>query len=568
MPTVSCRFRTGPFSRANRHGHVRFRYFSTRATALVLLCAACPSCWASGESRTGSVRGWVVDARSGEFLSGAALHLVEISPQAVARPEWSAFELQARSQEFGDFGFSAVPSGESEIRAELPGYLPAGSGRDLPIVAVLPGHGSSGIMIPLWPEAVIQGRVIERHGAGVGDVSVRAFVEADGRLVQVGASTTALSGGFSIERLPPGRYILIAVPSEPLGAPTYYPSSPSLGGAVPILLAEAEILAGVTVTLPREGVNSVSGTVEGVLEASNERGAAVHLVPRSTSGLNLAALAWKALLDSKHVFQFHGIPSGTYTLQINGGPPDHRILSTQLLVVGPSGAEGVRIRADAPLVLRGHVQLGGIARLDLSGVRIAVQSTPPATGISTLVEARVEPDGSFTVEGLEPTIYVLHVQAPSDLYVERVRFAGNSVTGLALDLTHGSKGSLEIKPRDGAARLSGAVPTADVPELREMAGRIAILFRADSNAGILHRRISSVREGRFEFAGIAPGLYNVVVTERFDPALFGEPAFLAVIAGKLHKTILRHRDRKHVELQVLDAVEIEAAAWGSGLAAL
>lgn len=494
--------------------------------------------------------------------------MVEISRQAVARTGPDAVELQARSREFGSFELPAVPSGEYEIRAELPGYLPAGSGRDLPTVAVRPGHGSGGIMIPLWPEAVIQGKVVDSRLAGVGNVSIGAFLEANARLVQVGIGTTDLSGGFSIERLPPGRYILVAVPSEPPGPPTYYPSSPSLGGAVPILVAEAELLVGVTVTLSGEKVNSVRGTVEGVLGGSNGRGAAVHLTPRSTSGLALAALAWKTPLDSKHVFRFDGIPSGTYTLQLNGGPPNHRILSTQILVVGPSGAEGVKIRADAPLALQGRVQLAGIVRSDLSSVRIALQSTPPATGISTFVEAQVEPGGSFTVEGLEPTIYLLHVQAPSDLFVERVRFAGNSITGLALDLTHGSKGTLEIKLRDGAARLSGAVLTADVPELREMAECVAILSRADSNAGVLHRRISSVREGRFEFAGIAPGLYNVVVTERFDPALFGEPAFLGVIAGKLHKTILRRRDHKRLELQLLDAAEIEAAAWRSGLAAL
>lgn len=568
MPPASCSFRRDSLSSANPRRRVRSRYFSARATALVLLCAACPSDWAAGESRPGSVRGWVVDARSGEFLSGAALYLVEISRQAVARTGPDAVELQARSREFGSFELPAVPSGEYEIRAELPGYLPAGSGRDSPTVAVVPGHGSGGIMIPLWPESVIQGKVVDSRLAGVGNVSIGAFLEANARLVQVGIGTTDLSGGFSIGRLPPGRYILVAVPSGPPGPPTYYPSSPSLGGAVPILVAEAELLVGVTVTLSGEKVNSVRGTVEGVLEGSNARGAAVHLAPRSTSGLALAALAWKTPLDSKQVFQFDGIPSGTYTLQLNGGPPDHRILSTQILVVGPSGAEGVKIRADAPLALQGRVQLAGIVRSDLSSVRIALQSTPPATGISTFVEAQVEPDGGFTVEGLEPTVYVLHVQAPSDLFVERVRFAGNSITGLALDLTHGSKGTLEIKLRDGAARLSGAVLTADVPELREMAECVAILSRADSNAGVLHRRVSSVREGRFEFAGIAPGLYNVVVTERFDPALFGEPTFLAVIAGKLHKTILRRRDHKRVELQLLDAAEIEAAAWRSGLAAL
>ena len=520
----------------------------------------------AGALRKGSVAGKVIDSGTGGSLEGATVRLLWTRVPAPTGSDRGGTVSSGTSGDSGTFEFTRIPAGDYEVHAEHPGYLEFGTGVTPQTVTVLPGSRTPSLIVRLHPESAIRGHVLDAAGTGVAHARVRAFAAIQGRLLEFGAGNAGKSGEFVIGQLPAGSYILLAAPPTPSDAPTYHPSSPTFDGAVPIDIRKAEHVSGVRITLAAEPVHRVRGTAEDVRGFLGRRNAVAYLVPRSARGVDLAALGWRAPLDSSRTFEFHGVPSGQYTAQLIGDSPDHRILATQIAIVGSAGADDLKLYPGPPLALRGQVRVSGLARRDLSSVRVSLHAVPSAAGFSQSIDVLAGSDGHFVAESLEPTSYTLLVQAPPDLFVEGVLIGGRNITGQSLDLADGVAGSsLEIRLRDGAARLSGAVQGTDSSDQRWERMRVAVLYPAASSPVSVQRSISPVTESRFEFDGIAPGKYKVFATDRFDPALFEEPTFLGLVSGRVRTVELRRRERSSVEVSLIDAQTVEAAARRAGL---
>ena len=520
-----------------------------------------------GPSRTGSVVGKVIDGRAGAPLAGATVRLLWVRGPFPAESGLGGTMPSGTSGEAGTFEFPGIPAGDYEIHAGHPGYLDAGTRAVPQTVTVLPGQRTTSPAVELHPESAIRGQVLDASGTGVAGTRVRAFAARRGRLLEVGSGKTGKSGAFIIGQIPAGSYILLAAPPTPSRAPTYHPSSPTFDEAVPIDVREAEHVSGIRITLAPDPVHRVRGTVEDIRGVLGHRSASAYLVPSSARGMDLAALAWKAPLDSFRRFEFHGVASGQHTVQLLGDSPEHRILATQAVIVGSSDVNDLKIYPEQPLALRGRVWISGLAPRDLSNVRISLHADPSAAGFSRSIDALAGSAGHFVAESLEPTSYTFLVQVPPGLFVEKVRFGGRNITDQTLNLAAGVAGSsLEIKLRDGAARLSGAVLTTGSSDQRRKRMRVAVLFPAAAGPGAMHRSISPATEDRFEFDGIAPGKYKVFATDRFDPALFEDPTFLGLVSGRVRTVELGRHARSRVDVQLIDAPRVEAASRRAGLA--
>ena len=518
-------------------------------------------------AREGSVAGRVVDGRTGGFLEGAMVRLLRFPDPSSPGSDQGGTMPSGRSGSSGMFEFTEIPAGDYGIHAEHPGYLEFGTGAVSQTVTVLPGRRTPGVVVRLRPESAICGHVLDATGTGVADARVTAFAAVQGRMLEIESGKTDESGEFVIGQLPAGSYILLAAPPTPSNAPTYHPSSPTFDGAAPIDIREAEHVSGIFVTLARDPAYRVRGTAEDVRGVLGHQSAAVYLVPRSSRGMDLAALAWRAPLDPFRTFEFQGVPSGQYTVQLIGDSANHRVLATQVAIVGSAGADNLKLYPEPPLAVRGRVRIPGLARRDLSNVRVSLHAVPSATGFSASIDTLAGSDGHFVAENLEPTSYEVLVQVPPDLFVESVRFGGRNIIGQSLNLAGSVAGtSLEINLRDGAARLSGAVQGENPSNQHSEKICVAVLYPAGSSPGTMHRSIVPVTEGRFEFDGIVPGMYKVFATDRFDLALFEEPTFLGLVSGRVRTVELRRHERSRVDVRLIDAQRVEAAAWRAGLA--
>ena len=517
----------------------------------------------AGEASRGSLSGRVVDRRTGTLLADAAVRLFRQprmtrgENRSLARfPQET--EFSSRSRDDGSFQFERIPPGDYAVAVELAGYLKSGAGVWPRVVTIPRGALGRSLTVALRPEAIIQGHVLDGDGGGAPGVAVRAFSRFRGRLHEVASARTGGRGGFVIGQLAPGPYILRAEPraEAAIGAPAYHPSSPALDGSVPIEVFPGDCVEGVRIDLLQEPAYRVRGSAGG---------ATVYLVPRSADGLDLSALARRTAVEADGEFAFDGVPSGSYTLRLASRGPGRRILATRAVTVGSSDVVGFGLHPEPPFSLLGRATVNGHAHRDLSAVRVSLIGVPTVAGPAASRELPVGNDGRFLARELEPAAYALRVRTPPGMYVERVALGGRALDGSILDLSAGPRGDLEIALRDGAARLAGAVlEAAQMNPGEAETARFAILVPTGPGGGMAGRRVSAVTEKGFEFRNVPPGAYRAFVTEIFDPDLFREPAFLAQLAGSVQAVSAQRYDRKRLDLQLIDARRVEAAARRAG----
>lgn len=520
-------------------------------------------------ARTCSVSGRVVDARTGAFLAGAAVGLFRHPGRGreFVRRGRRLGAISGWSREDGSFEFGGLPAGVYTVTAESPGHLKSSTQGGPRAVTVRPGGRRRSLVIRLQPEATIQGSVLDGAGRAAEGARVRAFTDSGGALREVASGGTDGSGEFIVRQLPPGRYFLLAeLPAT--RALAYFPASPTASGAAPIQVLRGEHVRGIRIQSRGDPAHWVRGRVDDFRGVLGDRGATVHLVPRSDSGTDLAGLARTAPLLADRSFEFGGIPAGLYRLQLVRNQPDRRIVASREVAVGSADVEGLGLHPGPPVSLRGRVRVAEHGNWDLTAVRVAFLGLPTAAGFATAAGAPVGPGGRFLAEGLEPASYALQVQAPPDLYVRLVRFGGRPIAGAVLDLATGGRGSLDIELRDGAARIEGAVLETGSPPDRAARTRVAILHPTGARPGDRCRRVVAAAGSRFAFSGVPPGTYRVFVTDLFDPDLFAEPAFLARIPGAMRSVSVRRHDRKQLDLRLITARQVQAAAQHAGFAGI
>ena len=275
----------------------RVRRGSTRLWSAIGLLALCVSLSAqapvvprTGQAspRTATLSGRVVDFTTNEPVPGV---LVQIGGPA------NAAEIAAEN---GTFEFTNLPAGSYTVSARRNGYLPdygsprpGARGRT---TVDLESGGRGDITVRLLRGGVIAGQVLDADGRPVEGALVtaaqRIFSGGRRRLMPFansgGLPTTDDEGRFRVTSLPPGRYVLSAMPQdEPprttltgpvtnLGIRTYVPNATDLSEASVIELGPGERHLDVTIVLARGRPAALSG-IALLADGSPAVGASINL---------------------------------------------------------------------------------------------------------------------------------------------------------------------------------------------------------------------------------------------------------------------------------------------------
>jgi hypothetical protein len=214
------------------------------------------------------IKGRVVDAQTGSAVARARIGILGpmVSPSPVLTDENGRFEVV--NLPAGRFFLNVEKSGYAFGRYPEPGLTIRGGGRPL----IVTEHETvAEIVLPMYRAAVITGRVVDAHGDALESVQVQAFrLPARGHgapMPRQGGSTNDL-GEFRIVRLEPGSYVLLAsprnamdIPSDGQPVPTYFPNTPSLAEAQPIVVERAQTVSGIEIMVAEAATTVVSGTV-------------------------------------------------------------------------------------------------------------------------------------------------------------------------------------------------------------------------------------------------------------------------------------------------------------------
>jgi hypothetical protein len=164
---------------------------------------------------------------------------------------------------------------------------------------------------------------------------------------------------------------------------------------------------------------------------------------------------------------------------------------------------------------------------------------------------RVEPDGSFHMQGLHPGTYDVLVNAPNTVYaVRRIAAKGAKVSGSTI--TVGSDPiDLTLSITQSSATVMGFAKSNGKPAPGVFVLLVPAHFAADSP---LPETDQSDSDGSFEFARVPPGEYNLIAIQEGWTLDWGRPEVLNGYLAKGQRVTIAAQAK---EINLKDPIETQ-----------
>jgi hypothetical protein len=223
----------------------------------------------------------------------------------------------------GRFAFADLPPGRYGLLAEMEGFA---FDRSSAPGAILVAGRSTMVDLEMSRAAVIAGEVRDERGdprSGISITVIRRAKAGGTEMWPQDAALTDARGGFRVDGLLPGEYLVLASPADKRTPdvaimPTYYPSVTDQKSATTIALVPGQTATGINVTMQSTAAYEITGTVV------DEEGRPVRAmiafvsqsvqtwVPNQSAGLRVSISALTTRADG--TFRIAGLGSGSYRL--------------------------------------------------------------------------------------------------------------------------------------------------------------------------------------------------------------------------------------------------------------
>jgi protocatechuate 3,4-dioxygenase beta subunit len=502
----------------------------------------------------------------------------------------------AKTQSDGRFVFRNLKPGKYRLLADYPfgTYYPAEYGQRHPRG---PGYNFSvedapltRIRVEMAPYASVSGRIIDADGKPAARVRVMAaevVYEDPGRrrlgersLNLLQAIQTDERGNYRLFWLPPGQYYIGALPeglrrrnySMAYGAPgrvaylnqtftqafiqyrtgaagevveetyetVYHPGDTNLQSAQLLTLRPGTELQGIDISLVagRHPALRIRGVViddQGLPAATT---AGVRAVPKVSGPANVAPTA---TTDSNGRFEITGVTRGEYTLVAENTVGRLNHYAVQVVNVGDSNIEGVRLLPKLGLAVPVRIMLDGRT---VEGYSVSLTPESRALQASTGPPLINVSPGSYTVALNSPA-------ASPDAYIRSIRFGGLEAADGRIQITESSVGDLEIDLASRSAVIEGRVLDAQrAPSVNVM----VVVTPVGSLRSDLFKTTMTDLNGNFRISGLAPGNYRVFAWPYIPRGMWQNPEFLRTVESLGKPLVLTEGSRVGSELTLLPEV--------------
>jgi protocatechuate 3,4-dioxygenase beta subunit len=464
-----------------------------------------------------SISGTVLDSVTQQPIPGATVSLRNRGARSVNNPS-------ATTNAEGEFILQGIAPGRYTLSAAHDGYVNqrgTGSGLSRQSISVSSGDRLTNLKFRLAPGAVISGVVTDAAGKPLRNAAVeamkRSYRQGQAELNSVTSVSTNARGEYRIENLPRGDYYLrvshagsleVKPKESEVYAPLYYPSATDVEHSVALSMREGEQLSAIEIHLVPVRAFRVKGVALNGSTSLPAKGA--HVVLVGDQGKQTFSPK-EPSPGSTGVFDFHGIPSGSYLLAADlpptgAGKTLYGRVSVQVSALNVSNVEVV---LNPGAEINGRLRADARDNLDLSRLVVELEPRDPltATAAPDTPSTAVSADGSFVFHDIPDGAYSLNILGvPPGFYL-----SANSadVFESGIEVARGAAPAapdITLAPAKG--RVDGAVSSRDGTPL---SGITVLLVPNGSRRSQFsaYRRAVTDPSGRFALQTIPPGDYQL-----------------------------------------------------------
>jgi hypothetical protein len=525
------------------------------------------------------IRGKVVNGETGQPIAGAEIRIYEN-----AQDVGEMFEVRESAGD-GSFHFDEIAAGKYTLMAARRGFAPQAylqhenywSG-----VAVGPGKDALHLRFPLYPSAVISGRVTDANGEGIRNAPVKlwkASLESGEKKISLeGQGTSDDLGRYRFEHLAGGKYA-ISVADVPwfkrFSEVTRRSKVVDSGG--PVVMADSTNSSLPGAVAPRKESTEDNSPLDlvypimfyptgrTVREASwllvrpgEEQTAdfqlncvpGVHVLvnttPTDTGPWRLRILqeAEEGELDAPGAIERQIAPG---LVEFSGLAPGNYRLQLMIPQSGGVQEEQVEINGDAQLDFGGGISSGpvidGTIRFaqpppNNAGVVLQIRDEAGHKTVTRSFRTRVENadktestafEYSFQFSNLAPGagVYELTAVSPQGVTIEKIVATRGRANGSRVTLDGTGDAHLTIIVSESSTALRGMATKQGLPFAAAM-----ILLMPEGGQAELVRRDQSDSDGSFTLPNVVPGKYWLMALENGWELPWADPEQQKALLGK------------------------------------
>ena len=537
-------------------------------------------------------------------------------PRAVVELTEAARIIQPRvvtSDEGGKFIFRNLPPGRYSISATRAPYLRGvfgmkriagpGSVQTGTTIVVAAAQSMTGIDVTLFRGAVITGTVRDTDGGPARGVPISAFyfsrssTTTERHLVTQGRGDTDDRGVFRIYGLPPGSYIIGAIPSANTGggeatvttdadlaraadmnqrqgiaapsptasaapmrratgtyAAVYFPGVVDVSSATPVTVDAAQEQSGVDLQMQFVHTARIEGTLSGPT-GSVKQGIQIRAAGMG-EGLARARAGASAHTDAGGRFALAGLPPGAYLVQTMAQAPDGTRLWAGAEVTMSGTDRQVDLALQPGVTVKGKIAFDGTSRKPIDPTKLRVGLVPDRN-VPNSQSFNPSPSaaGEFEIQGVVPARYRISLTQPvpsieSGWWVTSVLIGGVDALENGAEIPAAPTVSVSVVLSDRVTEIAGTMMDRNGPAPEYF----IIAFSADQahwttdSRRIMQTRPSS--DGSFVFHNLPAGEYRLAaVTELQNDDLL-DHAFLTQLLTASVKVVLPEQGKVRQDLKI------------------
>jgi hypothetical protein len=483
----------------------------------------------------------------------------------------------------GHFEIRHVTPGKYRLSTQREGYrkeLDGPPGIPLPQFDLQDGK-TFDLVLKMEPLAVVRGRVTDSDGDPLRNANVMAmtyvYVNGARQLNSTSSAMTDDRGDYRLFGLAPGKYFVRAANPQRgmagdfrgMATATYFPGTPNASEAVAVNVAAGGEASGINISLRKESVYKVRGTMPAVEktktapapEIRNDRGVLITAGPRTPRGgylLRLMSSKTDSMLggfpmsmnESNGVttFEFLAVPPGEYTLIASRNDNGHTLYAREKIQVSGADVEGVSLSFQPAFDVTGKVVFEGAPSGSFETMRVRFGPPGPSRGTAVPI-APLKADGTFVAHDVPPEVFDIAVNGPANTYLKTVRAGNQSLPGREVDFTHGPAAITLVLASD-FADVDGTVQD----EKGQASPRIrvtAIPVGKNLGRGDLSRFAFTDEKGHFEIKKLPPGNYKMFAWDKVEVGAPQDPEFRKPYEKQGKELRLDSNGRETVELKVI-----------------